>query len=455
MGICFPEIILGDGGLLTYHQNHIERLSIFKESGCHAVYPPLKSFQNLRHLTWKGLLNDVECQAVRDFLALRHERVESLDLDFIDWSKVAEHYAFPDSEEVEIDDPWAPIEQLIFDNRGGKGIKPLSNLENLSLSAISLRGSQNGLVNILNLLRLRNLRLLNCPYATEMLEHVASTGLKLQVSRAELSISLPERKSDIIDFLTPFRDLEDLFLMLESDAADEYYIRTITHHLGTLRRFVFHRRHFCLHAESPYYKEYCDVPLGETATSLVDVLLSTRLECAGICAEPWRLKQMLHKAAPRMGSLRLLHLRYTGKELRRPKFFDEGWSLDQSRINPRKELDRPEFQECWGSMQGRDWCEDELEELESFVEWAFSPTGFPHLQVLASGDFSYGNRFVNTHQLFCRDRSRWALRRWRWVEATDIAEQELIDANMDFLASCPVSPLFYNAGQADVYPGMS
>ncbi len=37
----------------------------------------------------------------------------------------------------------------------------------------------------------------------------------------------------------------------------------ILHHRDTLRRLVFHRRHYCIAEYTPYWEEYCDSPLEE------------------------------------------------------------------------------------------------------------------------------------------------------------------------------------------------
>lgn len=115
-----------------------------------------------------------------------------------------------------------------------------------------------------------------------------------------------------------------------------------------------------------------------------------------------------------------------------------------------------EWQARWEQIQGENWREDEEKELEAFATWAFGSDGFPCLQVLASGDFSHSNRFANTQTLWCRNtRDSKSKKIWRAVEQSDVAENELIDANMDLMSACPVSPLFYGYGRGDVFPGIS
>jgi hypothetical protein len=42
-------------------------------------------------------------------------------------------------------------------------------------------------------------------------------------------------------------------------------------------------------------------------------------------------------------------------------------------------------------------------DLLGFAEWAFGPTGFPKLLILAYGDFSYDGRYGKSQVLFCRN----------------------------------------------------
>ncbi len=91
--------------------------------------------------------------------------------------------------------------------------------------------------------------------------------------------------------------------------------------------------------------------------------------------------------------------------------------------------------------------------MQDFANWAFGPDGFPCLQVLASGDFSHEDRFAATRTVWCRDRVS-NNKEWRPIEPGDVAEQELIAVNMDMLSACAVSPLFYEEGIEDRFPGL-
>ena len=325
---------------------------------------------------------------------------------------------------------------------------------------------------------MKELRLLKCKLAVELLDYLARTNITLDATKVELTLRHSEidgMESDMIDLLAPFKGLEDLFLLFDSDYADGYYAEMILRHGDTLRRLVYHRRHYCMAEKAPYWEEYCDSSLDNAeGGGFADILRETKLESAGVCGEPLKLQKSFQSIASRVNSLKLLHLRFTGKAERKPKFFKEDEAYGDS---PSSEVGRAyfeaqrngttpprrspgpseaEFRIRWEQIQGENWREDEEKELEAFANWAFGPDGFPRLQALASGDFSHGNRFADTHTLWCREtRGPRSKKTWRTVERSDVAENELIDANVDMLSTCPVSPLFYRYGRGDVFPGIS
>ena len=264
--------------------------------------------------------------------------------------------------------------------------------------------------------------------------------------------------------------------MFYSDYRNRFYFQMILRHRHTLRRLVYHRREYCLAEKAPYWEEYCDSSLGEDGSDGVAIILQeTKLESLGVCGEPSQLQESFQGKVSTVQSLKLLHLRFTGKTERKPKFLTEYEAYMED--SPPPEFDRAyaearrngttpprrspgpseaEFRIRWEQIQGENWREDEEKESEAFANWVFGSDGFPHLQVLASGDFSHGNRFIDTHRLWCR-KTRGSRRKqtWRPVEPNDIAENELIAANMDMMSACAVSPLFYSYGRGDLFPGIS
>lgn len=459
MGTCFPNALLGEEGYLVTHQDCIRKLALITEGDCISGAPSLKQFTNLRELSWKSLLSEGDCAALKEFFDLHHTRLASFKMDFIDWAEVENRFNLPDADDDEDDSTL--LTDLVLPERKDEYKSFLPNLQILSLSAASFKGSWDRLIDAFNLHGVKELTLLNCKFAVELLDYMARTNISLHATRVELS--LRGTGFDIIDFLAPFDSPETLFLMFDADYADRYYAEMILRHQATLRRLVYHRRHYCLTENSPYWEEHCDSPLEETkGHGLVQMLSETKLESAGVCGEPSKLQESFQSIASRVESLKLLHLRFTGKVERRPKFFFNRayFEAQQNGTTPPRchvGLSHAERRIRWEEIQGENWQEDEQKELEAFADWAFGPDGSPRLQVLASGDFSHGNRFAATQTLWCRDTggSRSSNKAWRTVERSDVAENELIDANMDMLSACPVGPLFYKYGRGDEYPGIS
>ena len=475
---------MGEDGYLVTHQHCLRKLSLTTEIDCVSGELPLDRFTTLQELSWRGLVQD--CVIVECFLISHHDRLISLEIDFVSWTEVECYHDLDTDDDDDDDDDdayqddWSPLIYVIMPDLGGKYKDFMPNLQSLSLSAASFKGSWDNLLDAINLCRVKELRLRNSRQVEELLHHAARSGKRFDATRVELVLREAEShkmRHDPVDFLAPFNHLEDLFLMLESDWADRCYTASILRHRSSLRTLIYHRRHYCMVENSPYYEEYQDSPLEHTkGGNFVDVLHGTMLKTLGVCDDPSMLRENLQQVAPTMDSLRLLHLRFTGKVERKPKFFNEqdtyegdpfhedDWAracvearqdeFALPRISPPPtEL---EFRARWEKIQGENWREDEEKDLAAFADWAFSRDGFPRLQILASGDFSYGDRFASSQTLWCRKAGASSGQRpWRTVEKGDTPELELIDDNMDMLSACPVSPLFYRYGRGNAFPGIS
>jgi hypothetical protein len=90
-----------------------------------------------------------------------------------------------------------------------------------------------------------------------------------------------------------------------------------------------------------------------------------------------------------------------------------------------------------------------------FAQWAFGPKGFPALQILAIGDFSYQGRYSEYNHLLCRETS-WTSpashdsieqgvatdkRTWRSMTKKDGALWDLFNENAAFFNACPTDPI--------------
>ena len=238
----------------------------------------------------------------------------------MNWTMVEDHYDLQDENST-------PLADLILPNGKGEYKSFLPHFQILSISAASFKGSWDRLIDGFNFFSVIELRLLNCIFAVELLDYMARKDVSLQATKIELVLprsEMEEFEINSVDFLAPFDALEDLFLMFESDSSDGNYIDAILHHRSTLRRLVFHRRHFCMAEKAPCFEEFCDSPTDEMKDGgFAKILLESELQSAGICAPPSELQNSLQGVVSSVGSLKLLHLRFTGKAKRKPKFFDD------------------------------------------------------------------------------------------------------------------------------------
>ncbi|KAG8534056.1 uncharacterized protein KY384_000899 [Bacidia gigantensis] len=212
-----------------------------------------------------------------------------------------------------------------------------------------------------------------------------------------------------------------------------------------------------------YADEYYDRALRDTVheqdffQKLVEIITQSKFECLGICDKPSDL--LGFGGFPTKGApLKLLHLRFAGKPPPMAKSIDEDEFDDDTideyiRAQDQEESEENEQPELWEFGHGLEWREKEEKEVEDFADWAFGPLGFPKLEVLALGDFSHNGRFADSQGLWCRVNDDPPCRQWKPVTPQDVKENELIEANMDMLSACPVSPLFWASAHPQVFPG--
>jgi hypothetical protein len=95
----------------------------------------------------------------------------------------------------------------------------------------------------------------------------------------------------------------------------------------------------------------------------------------------------------------------------------------------------------------------EARELRDFATWAFGPQGLPRLQVLAHGDFSYGNRYAQQNTLLCRRPNQfseptncttqaYSVAGFKVMKREDWNRIDDIDVCTEILEACPVDYLY-------------
>ncbi|KAG8525369.1 uncharacterized protein KY384_009013 [Bacidia gigantensis] len=427
----------------------------------------LKGFCNLKHLSWRGLMSKSAFSAVRALLEHHHQKIESLELDFISWSILESRFY------TDIDVGEEP--QFVFPTNLDGNKQLLPRLQNLALTAACMQEASSvdreaypspGL----NLGTIDRLCLNNCLGTMGLIAKLAEAGIKATAKTLELMLLVEEEDDDLdhgvcdfftgprsdIDFFAPFDTLCDLFLTVEScSSRHDCLVDSILKRRNTLRRLVYHKRN------TPYQEEFHDAKLSEPG-AWVYILATISLEGLGICDDPFALKksfESLPSTAATKQSLKILHLRSAGKSSWKPKFVDPTFWNTWSTPDLDSHDYRQTFSFAWPAREQERLQNEELRDEDALADWAFSPVGFPNLRVLAFGDFSHGKRFKSRQRLLCRNGvlgKTAAGKSWRDLDMErDIIDGELVERNMDLLAACPVSPLLWGLGRADEWPGIS
>lgn len=87
--------------------------------------------------------------------------------------------------------------------------------------------------------------------------------------------------------------------------------------------------------------------------------------------------------------------------------------------------------------------------IDNFAEWAFGPSGFPQLLVLAFGDFSYGRLHRQRNVLYGRNDPMGKEGTGSHHRTLTPADKELwglVVANLDTLSACPDLAILHQAG---------
>ncbi|KAI9891671.1 MAG: hypothetical protein M1814_002606 [Vezdaea aestivalis] len=489
MGLCSPFGVWNKT-FLEDCQRNLRKLSLVALEFCGLALPSLHNLKNLQELSLAGMFWDRDSLVLKQFFECCHEQLTSLEIDFDDWDEVA-NLGFSLKSEVhsEIDDV-DPLTSLILPDREDGYLDFLPNLRRLSLTGANFKESNRRVIDAFNIAKLKEIKSIRGDAVYTLLAYAAQSIDKILFDARKVELVVPHLdeteelvvgvEPGLCDILAPFHDLEDLFLMFETPESLEEVALLLYRSSRTLRRLVLHIRSKFIHATPPE-TFYHDNPLSRVEDNdLTSIMGDMKLECLGLCASTALITDSFFGTAPITRSLKLLHLRFTGDRQGKPRVPQLQVSLERcdslsstdiqnilDRVRTELEARDTDFglltiQDMWDKVNDDDCARQDQLDMEDFASWAFGPRGFPNLRVLASGDFSHSGRFENSCSLWCRDndrerpftRSRKIKRVWREVRKEDVAENELINANMNFLAACPVSPLIYENGKPAKFPGL-
>ena len=465
MGTCFPGQLSGPDGFIQTWQPGLRKVYLVTDPDCDLGSSHQKNleFPNIQEFSWKGLRKRSHCRWVKALLRSYHKQITFLELDFADLKDMQDQHSYIAPTTPGQTTGPTPLAEMILPCPLTDGQEFLPKLRTLSISNAPFEGDRELLAEAFKITKVKNLKLLKCSSTSTLLHEFWEDGTCLGAIRVELMLSDFDEDVDIesrLTYLSSFHALEDLFLMFEKEDETEYSLDLLFLQRPTLRRLVLHGRYYGMTPIAPYENEYHDSSFHQTFVEGLDTLLvGAGIECLGVCEMPGCLQRAFKAIAPTTESLKLLHIRFTGLRNSRPIFFDIYNSLiglDEDEVEQAFPAMFPihELKTQWRRIKNRTWLEEEKKELETFANWAFGAHGFPNLQVIAYGDFSYGKRFATTQRFLCRETYRPTRnKKWRPVQLSDAAHLELIEENMDMLSACPVSQLSGGEGRPNVFPG--
>ena len=449
LGSCIPEDILGISGYLQREQMDLESLSLntgapddtstidifFPEFPSVLMNKPLPleldAFRRLRRLSWTGILLAQELESLRVFLAANKTILESLELDFIDWSLVNSTC----ETELPADDPHV-FSKHILPLSGNPSTSAFPALTTLQLSAVCLPTNPEATVSAFDFSQLRSLKLHRCNNSHLLLRAIVQGALSLKLESFDCVMDDFAKETDwggssLNAFLRSFNSLRQLYLMIAplGEITTEQYFESIIYHAVNLKRLVYHEVTSETNSSSCEDKyltfEPPNLNCGPTA-AMVRFMQQASLEILGCCDSLAQLRRTLESDESTQ-NLKLLHIRRSKNNVDLSlREYIVPWTVKE------------EFE-----YVGMDLSEDPMlkYELFDFARWAFGPRGISTLRVLAYGDFSYDGRHKDRCLLFYRQRMG-STNGFRLASRDNVIEFSGIDKPFEFLSTCPTERLY-------------
>ncbi|KAL2817947.1 hypothetical protein BDW59DRAFT_129607 [Aspergillus cavernicola] len=295
---------------------------------------------------------------------------------------------------------------------------------------------------------LRSLKLRFCPGWEMFLKQVASLSQPIQLKSLEIQSNTQYNDEDdeaatISEFLDTIEGLEDLYICTSSPSDALVIWRTMVRHKSTLKKFVHHQRSVSFETEYP--NDLPDLSFVPDNLPLLNdrsqnPFSSLDLECLGMCCRPKYLKPIISPLTSKT-RLKILHIRESGSDL---KHLRSRWIERPKNGIHDSELSNDENNAEFSRING---CPEITRAFHKFAQWAFGARGFPSLQVLAYGDFSYNGRYKKSNALFCRDVGlpTPSERNYRRLTKADKPLWDMLHQHTDILQACPTDLLLEEA----------
>ena len=238
MGTCVPLQVLE---YLRSKQSAIETVALITAGDCHEAHSngsiDLGRFRSLRDISWTGLQDINDFNALSDALEMNAGHLARLHVDFVNRTQ----------DEWDGDNSASLFAELILKLPAGHCEVMFPSLQTLSLGSISLRGAEEKLVHALNLWKLSSLTLRRCLGSEDLLEAIVDTNQTIEMSSLEISCEVSDDQysinSALVVFLAGAKGLKDLFVALPAkDNMTLEFWNAVAANLPQLARFVYHER---------------------------------------------------------------------------------------------------------------------------------------------------------------------------------------------------------------------
>lgn len=257
----------------------------------------LSSLGQLQSLCWKAP-SIGHLETLSDAIKGNSERLQKLELDFVDWQRVR-NLDFPYTEEEDDAQYFCAVDVFGL-TTGMQPPQPIfPTIRELSLTQVPVVAE---MARAINFDTLTSLTLRRCPGWDKLLASVTELGLPIRLRKLEIydCNNAPGGwgHETLGDFVGAFDGLEELFI---TEPGPEYTLELwdrVTRHQATLRKFVYHQRMVDLD-DSPDYEKLQDNPYvlalvpGELRRMKEDPsqnpLATLDLDFLGLCCLPERL----------------------------------------------------------------------------------------------------------------------------------------------------------------------
>ncbi len=304
LGTCVPSEVLGPCGIISVNNPLLRSLSLTTDFGCsrekEECKVALSSLGQLQNLCWRAPNAD-HVKTLFDVLKRNSERLQKLELDFVDWPTLRERLGLLGGNQD--DGPQNACASFVFGLTRQPPQLIFQAIRELSLTQVPLVAE---MAHVINFGTLRSLTMRRCPswdrFLAHVTERVTESGLLIQLKTLEIyacdDVTCELGYGTIGDFLDTFDGLEELFISHAGPKKTRRLWNHVIRHQATLTKFVHHQRSRNVDDESPHFTkdhDLSDLGMNSRDWRLMEEdpsqnpLATLDLDFLGLCCVPDRL----------------------------------------------------------------------------------------------------------------------------------------------------------------------